>query len=464
VEAAAAGGLGLHAPAEGRLLTGVDQVAVEDLGFAACGVLVVQNSLSDQLSAQVIDLDAQASDPALQRALDGWLADGRVQLTDFLAAPEAPGESIEVEAAAEPSDEVAAPEYVRRYREQIAAQAAGRPAASEVELLRAGTGAGRARQIIATARHNALLLYPRLTAATGEALRAELQALAARGVLSVVGWGTADDREQEPVPPAPGVLEGLQRLQTSEGLPAVTVWWVGGLYGQDVVLDHRVMVSSVPNVLTLGDRRLPAGASTYVVGAADLVATALEDFEPPFARAARLSWHAAARSAVQARHALNRCCLTWVIIRRPGEALSHLLKLAAHLAEVEPAAMLVAWEALSVTLLGLAQMPGEAGQADGAAAAGALDALRRSIPEFLDWSDSALAPGGGGQTPFVAALRELMGRHTALTADGLDTLLAETRRLWREHGSPATGLPLSEAFISASDAEPKRERLKKRRY
>jgi hypothetical protein len=265
------------------------------------------------------------------------------------------------------------------------------------------------------------------------------------------------------VPPASGVIEGLQRLQSPEGLPAVTVWWVGSLYGQDVVLDHEVLVSSVPNVVALGQQRVAGGASTYVVTAADLVAAALEDVEPPFARAARLSWHAAARSAVQARHALNRCCLTWVAVRRPGEALSHLLKLAAHLAESEPDAMLAAWEALTVTLLGLARLPAGA-DAPHQVVADAADPLRRAIPEFLDWSDSVIAPGSAGQTPFVAALRERLGRQPRPDAAGVAALLADVRALWLEHGPAGTGRPLSDAFIVATDADPRRERLKKRRY
>jgi hypothetical protein len=411
----------------------------------------------------MIDLDSQAPDLVLQRALEGWLRAGRVKVADFLPAPalaaevEADEPLDDLETAAEP------PDYVRRYREHLEA-GAGAVGPAGVELLRAGSGAGRAREIISGARHTALLLYPRLTAdAAGEALRAELQALAGRGVLTLVGWGTADERDGESVPPAQGVIEGLQRLQTPEGLAAVTVWWVGSLYGQDVVLDHQTLVSSVPNVVAVGQQRVAGGASTYVVTAPDLVSAALEDVEPPFARAARLSWHAAARSAVQARHALNRCCLTWVAVRRPGEALSHLLKLASHLAENEPEAMLAAWEALTVTLLGLARLPAGDGGPH-AVVAEAADALRRAIPEFLDWSDSGIAPGSAGQTPFVAALRERLGRQPRPDLAGVAALLADVRALWTEHGPAGTGGRLSDAFIVASEADPRRERLKKRRF
>ncbi|MCC6190962.1 MAG: hypothetical protein IT318_18225 [Anaerolineales bacterium] len=451
IEAVEAGGLGLHVPAEGRLLTAVDQVAVEDLGFAACGAALVQDSLTGQAGVLMIDLDTQAVDASLQGVIDGWLAKGRVKLTDF-GLPSADGDEPPGGLPAEDDE----PEFARRYRDQLAARAAGKPVTAEVELLRAGTAAGRAQAIAAAARRSALLLYPRLTAGTaGEALRAELQALAARGVLSVVGWGTADDPAQEPAAPEPGAVEALQQLQTPEGLPAVTVWWVGGLYGQDVVLDHEVWMSSVPHTLTVSAQRLSGGASTYVVTAPDLLQAALEDFEPPFARAARLSWHAVAGSARRARQELDRCCLTWLAIRRPAEAFSHLLKLAAQLAENEPEDMLVAWEALTVTLVGLGGLL--PGQADPAATA---ETLRRAIPEFLDWSDSGLVLGGSGQTPFVSALRERLGQQTQWDPNSTESLLDDVRRLWASRGAPAARMPLSAVFTLAADVDPKRERLK----
>ena len=61
-----------------------------------------------------------------------------------------------------------------------------------------------------------------------------------------------------------------------------------------------------------------------------------------------------------------------------------MLKLAASLAEESPAAMPVAWEALTTICISLAPL-----SADDLADMGAPEALRRAIPEFLDWADSA---------------------------------------------------------------------------
>jgi hypothetical protein len=162
---------------------------------------------------------------------------------------------------------------------------------------------------------------------------------------------------------------------------------------------------------------------------------------------------------------LVRACLTWVAVRRPGEALSHLLKLAAALAEDEPNTMLIAWESLTAVLLAL----GRAGVANVGAEGGALAGLgaadlRRALPEFLDWSDSVLAPGSEALPPFVSALRGLLEQSGPVDAGSLPARLAAVRALWREHGTPATGQPFGAAFTAAGDEdELPRARPKKRR-
>jgi hypothetical protein len=267
-----------------------------------------------------------------------------------------------------------------------------------------------------------------------------------------VGWGTADEQEQEPAPPAPGVVDALHGLFTPDGLPAAPVWWVGQLYGTDVLLDRAALVSTVPVAVTFQGRRVAAGGSTYHITEPGLVAAAAEELQPPFARAARLAWHAAARAPAAARLALERCCVTWVAAGRPGEALSHVLKLAAS----DPASIRVAWETLAVTLLALGRLPAEALEAMEAPAA-----LRRALPEFLDWADSAA--GDEAQIPFLAAWRSRLDQAARAGDDDLPALLADTRRLWAETALTSPGLRAADVFAPPRD-EGGPARPKKRRY
>jgi len=224
-------------------------------------------------------------------------------------------------------------EYQVRYR---AALAAGR-APEAIELLASGAEAPRAAQWSAAIQHTLLLFVPRLSPAIlRPGLLAALNTLAERGVLIVIGWGAADDRQQEDEPSA-DVLDTLAQLVTPDGLPAALTWWVGGLYGQDVVADQMRLASTLPNLLldpaTPAAPPAAAGVTTYLVTDPELVGTAVEDLEPALARATRQAWQTASRSAEANRQTLVAACQTWIAIRRPGEALSHLLKLAASVAE-----------------------------------------------------------------------------------------------------------------------------------
>lgn len=455
---AADGGRVLSGLADGAepTLTGVDQAAVEDVGFGAVGVLVVQNLLAgdkaDNVAVRAVDSATQAADPVLQAALEGWLKAGRVKVTDFIPA------GLDDELADLAADDDSAPletDYAELFREQLRSlkgQPAGK-APRDVALLRAGDQAAQAERLRKSAQQRLLLLLPHLSAhSAGEPVRRELKALADRNVLSIIGWGTADERDQERASPPAAVVEALHALHTADGLPAAPVWWVGQLYGQDVLIDSHTLVSSVANTLVARGQRLPGGTATYVVTGSGLVQSALEELEPPFARAARVAWHSAAAAGLAGRAALERCCVTWVAVDRPSEALSHILKLAAN----EPDMILVAWELFTVLCLALARLP--------AAALEALDilpALRRALPEFLDWADSA--PAIADAPPFIAAFRELLLRYATDDATEMSTLLAETRQLWQAQGLSETNRRVVEVFTVA-EAEPKGGKLKKRRY
>ena len=472
IAATVAGGLGLHDPAEGRLLTGVDQIALEDLGSVACGVLVVQSLLTGAGRLVALDVDSQEPWPELQAKLDEWLRAGRVKLNDFLPPPGAL--EVDLGAVATTPAEVPEPtEYQQRYRAGLAAGAAP----EGIELLSmspeaADSAAAKSARWAKDIEHTLLLFTPRITPATiRSGLLSALETLAGRGVVTVIGWGAADDRQHEQAGPDADVLDTLASLRGPEGLPAVLTWWVGGLYGQDIVADQSRLASTLPNVLIDGDEAVPAGVTTYLVSVPELVSDALEDLEPALARAARQAWQAASRAPEANRQLIVAACQTWVAIRRPGEALSHLLKLAAGVAQqaagdekqgasdAQPATILVAWEAFTSLCLRLAPLP-----ADDLADMGAPEALRSGIPEFLDWADSALPPTGETQPPFVAAFHDLLVRYSQLEPDDLPKFLAEARQIWAEVGQPAAADGFAHAFAGPAPAEPKLQKPKKRRY
>src|SRR5262249_11212701 len=162
-----------------------------------------------------------------------------------------------------------APAYQARYREALAA---GSAPPEGLEQLRGAGQAARAAQWAQAVQHTLLLFVPRVTPQTFRpGLLSALNDLAERGVMMVMGWGAAETREAETAQPAPDVLDTLSHLHGPEGLPAAVLWWVGGLYGQDVVADQARLACSVPNLLVAGDQAIPAGVSTYLVSAPEWV-------------------------------------------------------------------------------------------------------------------------------------------------------------------------------------------------
>lgn len=128
LKAAEAGRLlaGLAASDSEPTLTAVDQAAVEDVGFAACGVLVAQNLLAaasaGNLLLRAVDASTQAADPVLQSALDGWLKAGRIQPGDFLPQ----GWDAQAADLAADDDEPLDTDYAEMFREQLKNQKGAR--------------------------------------------------------------------------------------------------------------------------------------------------------------------------------------------------------------------------------------------------------------------------------------------------------------------------------------------------
>jgi hypothetical protein len=165
-----------------------------------------------------------------------------------------------------------------------------------------------------------------------------------------------------------------------------------------------------------------------------------------------VAWHSAAAAGLAGRAALERCCVTWVAVGRPGEAVSHILKLASS----EPDLIMVAWELWTVTLLALARLP--AAELD---ALDILGPLRRALPEFLDWADSA--PAIPSPPAFIAACHDLLLRYATDDSSDMAALLAEARTLWQTQGLSEDKRRAVEVF-TPEETEPKLGKPKKRRY
>lgn len=406
-----------HSPKTGRVLATVDEAAIEEIAFYPCGLIVLQRP-DESVVARVVRLPGLQPDATLEEVVNQWLAAGRLNLDKLLPDAVADGSAV-----------VDDP-----YRVLAANPGSG------VERIPPEAIETRLAQFVGEAQQNFLVLQPTLTANSLPANLGQLgeggplATLAQRGVFTILGWGGGEKREAEPRPPDAGLVDAFHRLHTPEGYPAVSVWWVGELVGCDLLTDRDALFSTLPDTVSHGGKHYQLGQRAYRVTHIDLVQEALENIEPALARAARQHWQANVKYPQSARVELERCCLTWVAARRPGEALSQLLKLAAS----GPALLPLAWELFTVTNLALARLPEEV-----LVEVGAYEALARTVPDLLARDP---APDETA-TDYLSRVKQLLVYYAEGAPREYAIFLGEMRDLWLKLGLPAS--PTTAAYFTA---------------
>ncbi|MCJ7736153.1 MAG: hypothetical protein MUQ10_02415, partial [Anaerolineae bacterium] len=369
-----AAGLELHQPDAGQAIHAVRNWQLSATGVAPVGLLIVQDSLAaagqeDSLALRVVDLASGRRDFIVETVLQGWVDAGKVTLRDLVPVEEDPlplsrvgeagGTRVEpAEATAEPDprqmpvdQEQSAEEKVAE-AEQVAQSPNGDPQGED-------GFPRRLMQALRDAQHTVLICSSRSNPEAGDDdLVSLLETLAARNVITVIGWGidrTDDAQEQSPAVP---LIEQLQGISTPHGNPAVIAIRAGDLDGTDVLVDGHLHMSGVDNLLS------SSGAATDWVTEPQAVGQALSRVETLLAGAAAELWQDLAgellRSGAESvpeevLHGLARCCVIWVAVRQHQTALQHILDLV----DAAPATLPVAFRLMAVTLMALQRLSDE---------------------------------------------------------------------------------------------------------
>ena len=367
-------GLGLHQPDAGREIHAVRNWRLLATGVAPVGLLIVQDSQAaagqeDDVALRVVDLASGRRDFAVETVLQGWVDAGKVTLRDLVPVaedlPPLPSDDEVGETRIKPAEARAEldPHQLPALQEQSAEKKV-----TVVEQTSQPPGVDpqgedrlrpRLMQALRDAQHTVLVSLPWSSLEViDDEFVSLLETLAARNVITVVGWGTdrAEDA-QERRPPAP-LVERLQRITAPQGYPAVIAIRVGDLHSTGVLIDGRVHVSGP-------DKRLSdSGATTDWVTEAEAVAQASGRFEMLFAGAAVDLWQnlvgellgSGAENAPEGVvHGLEQCCVIWVAVWQHQTALQHILDLVG----AAPAALPVAFRLMAVTLTALQRLSDE---------------------------------------------------------------------------------------------------------
>ena len=367
-------GLGLHQPDAGQAIHAVSNWRVSATGVAPVALLVVQDTLAaagqeDNVTLRVVDLASGRRDLAVETALQGWVDAGKVTLRDLAPVeddllPLTPDDETG-ETRAEPAEATAEPDPHQMPVDQEESAEEKVAEAEQVSQLPSGDPQGEdgfppsLMQALRDAQHTVLICSSWSNPEAGDdELVSLLETLAARNVITLIGWGidrTDDAQEQSPVVP---LIEQLQGISTPHGNPAVIAIRVGDLNGTDVLVDGHLHVSGPDNRLS------DSSATTDWVTEPEALGQALAHYEALFAGAAAELWQDLAggllRSGVEnipgeVLYPMAQCCVIWVAVRQHQTALQHILDLV----DAAPAALPVAFRLMAVTLTALQRLPDE---------------------------------------------------------------------------------------------------------
>lgn len=132
------------------------------------------------------------------------------------------------------------------------------------ELIRDGEIRECFLNTLKSAKKRVLIVSPWMTEqAVDNELVQIFNELAAKRVVTLLGWGISRAIEDEKSPPSERLLKKLAQIKTPEGLPAAVVVWLGNQHSKDVIVDHAVHLCGSHNWLSYRGDYLPRGESTY---------------------------------------------------------------------------------------------------------------------------------------------------------------------------------------------------------
>ncbi|MCF4968785.1 hypothetical protein [Nostoc sp. CMAA1605] len=135
-----------------------------------------------------------------------------------------------------------------------------------------------------------------------------LKELVNRGVWILIGYGIARRQEDEDRPIPPEVEAKLQAIRTPDGLPGVSIFWLGDSHVKEVIVDQKIHLCGSHNWLSYRGDYLPRGESVYKVTIPNQVQEAYEFLSHRFQHHAQTLW----QKSLEARDpqmAINSLCV-----------------------------------------------------------------------------------------------------------------------------------------------------------
>lgn len=324
-------GLGIHIPADGKLVTKCDVIGDDVNIWQSISIFVLFDAIENQTTIQVRQ-GKQILETA-SNLLNELEFKEKISLNDLCKLTEDVILQEQAAILAKKNQEVAA--RLAKIQEkalftvketQTNADSNSSKATVEtgtVVLLRDSEIRQDFLKTLKSAQQNIFIYSPWVTPEVVDSEFIQiLQNRADRGVWTAIGHGIARKQEEEDRPVPPELEEQLRQVKTPEGLSAVQIFWLGNSHAKEVIVDGKIHLSGSHNWLSYRGDRLPRGETTYKVTMPDLVREAGEYMANRFQSRALQVW----KEAVTNRDvtiAEKSFCL-WGALGMEAEALQQL--------------------------------------------------------------------------------------------------------------------------------------------
>lgn len=328
--------LGLHAPEEGQIVTSCSVSSLPEHLWKTVSIFAIFDALENE-----VKLEVRRGKRILESAsnwLNKLLADGKVFLN---ALCELTDEDIKhqcEEIIKHKNEEVEERiEKIRLFARESALQqnaeqeSSPEPKSSEIKNTEAGTAvqlrgseiSSALNEILNNARKEILLYSPWVSAkVVNKEFIERLQKLADKGVSILIGHGISSSEVAEDRPIPSEVEAQLRAIYTREGLPAVSVFWLGGSHAKEVIVDREVHLCGSNNYLSCRADWHLWDEAVYKVTIPEQVQKAYDFYAGRFKVKAQQLWN----EAVQNRNftlAVESLCV-WGAVGMEIEALNQL--------------------------------------------------------------------------------------------------------------------------------------------
>lgn len=292
-------GLGIHLPAEGKIVTKCDVIG-DDLNiWQTVSILVLFDAIENKINIQVRQ-GKQILETA-SNLLNELESQQKISLNDLCKLTEdvilqeqeiiLNKKNQEVAWRLEKIQEQALNTVKEKQTNTDSNSSQAPTETGTVVLLRDSEIRQDFLNTIKSAQQNIFIYSPWVTL---EVVDSEfikiLQNRASRGVWTAIGHGIARKQEEEDRPVPPQLEDKLRQVKTPEGLSAVQIFWLGNSHAKEVIVDGKIHLSGSHNWLSYRGDRLPRGETTYKVTIPDLVREAREYMANRFQSRALQVW------------------------------------------------------------------------------------------------------------------------------------------------------------------------------